>query len=61
LFHPAYLAVRPGGETVLRLVKEPAFFEGKFRIEQKAPLGEDEETRALLALLMLVLLERSKG
>jgi hypothetical protein len=61
LFHPAYLAARPGGETVLRLVKEPAFFEGKFRIEQKAPLDPDEETRALLALLMLVLLERSKG
>ena len=62
LFHPAYLAARPGGgETVLRLVKEPALFEGRFRIEQKAPLDPDEETRTLLALLMLVLLERSKG
>ena len=63
LFHPAYLAARPGGsgETVLRLVKEPAFFEGRFRIEQKAALAPEEETRALLALLMLVLLERGKG
>jgi hypothetical protein len=29
LFHPAYLATRPGGtEPVLRLVKQAAFFEG---------------------------------
>ncbi len=62
LFHPAYLATRPGGpEPVLRLVKQPAFFEGKFLVERRGELAPDEENRALLALLMLVLLERSKG
>jgi hypothetical protein len=61
MFHPAYLVSRPDGTLVMRLQKEPAFFESKFIVEQKTPLNEAEEQRVLLSLLMMVLLERSRG
>ena len=32
LFHPSYQVARPDGTVVLRLKKQPAFFEGKFVI-----------------------------
>ncbi|MDQ1590866.1 MAG: hypothetical protein QOG71_1493 [Pyrinomonadaceae bacterium] len=62
LFHPAYLVSRADGTVILRMEKQPAFFEGKFRVEQRAAhLAPDEETRALLGLLMMIMLERSRG
>jgi len=61
LFHPAYLVSRPNGSIVMRVEKQPAFFEGKFIIEQKEPLAEEEEKRALLSVIMMLLLERSRG
>jgi uncharacterized protein YxjI len=61
LFHPAYLVSRADGAVVMRMEKQPAFFEGKFSVEKKAPLREDEERRLLLSLIMMLLLERSRG
>ena len=61
LLHPAYLVSREDNTGVMRLVKMPAFFEGKFKIEKLAELSQAEETRILLSLLMMVLLERSRG
>ena len=61
LLHPAYLVSREDNTGVMRLVKMPAFFEGKFKIEKLAELSQTEETRILLSLLMMVLLERSRG
>lgn len=61
LFHPAYIVSRPGGSAVLRMAKQPAFFEGRFTVEKLGVVGEDEELRALLALVMLILLERARG
>jgi len=61
LFNPAYLVTRADGTVLLRMVKRPAFFEGKFSVEQRAQLDAGEETRALLGLLMMILLERSRG
>jgi hypothetical protein len=64
LFHPAYILTRPSAPDAapaLRLLKQPAFFEGKFRVERLAELDQDEETRALLGLLMMIMLERSRG
>jgi uncharacterized protein YxjI len=60
-FHPAYNVLRQNGAAVLRLVKEPAFFEGKFKLESLGPLNEREEVLAVLSLLMMVLLERARG
>lgn len=61
LFHPEYLVAREDGTPVMRLKKEPAFFQGKFRIEKLADVSEEEETRILLSLIMMVLLERQRG
>jgi uncharacterized protein YxjI len=61
LFHPAYIVQRSNGEVVMRVEKQPAFFEGRFKVEKHAMLSEVEEKRALLSLLMMVLLERGKG
>ena len=61
LFHPAYVVSRPDGTVVLRAKKQPAFFESKFTIEQESELREHEEIQALLGLIMMLLLERSRG
>jgi len=61
LFHPEYLVAREDGTAVIRLKKEPAFFQGKFKIEKLADLSKEEETRILLSLIMMVLLERQRG
>lgn len=61
VFHPEYLVAREDGTSVMRLKKEPAFFQGKFSIEKLAAVSEEEETRILLSLIMMVLLERQRG
>ena len=61
LFHPEYLVARENGTPVMRLKKEPAFFQGKFSIEKLGTMTEDEETRILLSLIMMVLLEKQRG
>jgi uncharacterized protein YxjI len=60
-FHPSYLVSATNGQPIMRLQKERAFFEGKFHIEQLAQLQPVDETRTLLALIMMVLLERARG
>lgn len=61
LFNPAYIVSKTDGTPVARMQKQPAFFEGKFQIENKAQMSDDEETRVLLAVLTMTLLERSRG
>lgn len=61
VFNPAFLVSRPDGTVVMRLAKQPAFFESKFTISKQAALDESEETCVLLSLLMMILLERSRG
>lgn len=61
-FHPAYRVTPPDGAMLLlRLEKQPAFFEGKFVIEKHAEMPPQEEIRALLSLIMMILLERGRG
>ena len=61
LLHPAYLVSRPGSDPLLRLVKRPAFFEGRFDLEKRGSLEPEDEKRVLLALVMMLLLERDRG
>jgi hypothetical protein len=61
LFHPRYLAARGDGLPAMRLTKEAAFFEGRFRIDKLGELSPREEMNLLLSYLMLVLLERRRG
>jgi uncharacterized protein YxjI len=61
LFHPVYLVTRGDNTPVMRMTKQPAFFEGKFLVEKLGNLSETEEQRVLLSLMMAILLERSRG
>jgi uncharacterized protein YxjI len=61
VFNPTYLLTDASGAPLMRLSKQPAFLEGRFRIEKLAELNEPDETRAVLSFLMMVLLERRRG
>lgn len=62
LFHPAYILRRQGSdEVILRAVKRPSLFEAKYQVEQLAPASDEDQRLGLLAILMLALLERSRG
>lgn len=61
-FNPAYVISRQGDNAVIaRLQKQPAFFEGKFQLTEQSQMSEAEEKRLLLGVLMMTLLERSRG
>ncbi|MEZ5347040.1 MAG: hypothetical protein R2681_15940 [Pyrinomonadaceae bacterium] len=61
IFNPAYLVSRMNQETILRLKKEPAFLESKFKLEPQAKIEPEEETIVLLSVLTMTLLERARG
>ncbi len=59
--HPRYLASRADGTPLMRLTKTPAFFEGRYKLEQLSPINSAEELNLVLSFLMMNLLERSRG
>ncbi len=59
--NPTYIVSRPDGSPVMRLLKMPAFMEGKFQLQKLADLDEAEENRVLLSVVMMTLLERTRG
>jgi uncharacterized protein YxjI len=67
VFNPAYIVTRAGsagqpGPTVMRLSKQPGFLESSFKVEKvDQSLSAKEEEQILLSLLMMTLLERSRG
>jgi hypothetical protein len=61
VFHPAYLVSGLDGGVVMRMEKQPALFEGRFEIEKHGEMSVDDEQRALLSLMMMILLERKRG
>lgn len=61
MFNPSYVLKRADETTVMRFKKQPSMFESKFRLESLFPLSLDEEQRAVLSVLMMVLLERRRG
>jgi uncharacterized protein YxjI len=61
VFHPAYTIARPDGTRVLHVKKQPAMWEGRFTIEKLSEIGPEEEALTTLAILMMALLERSRG
>lgn len=60
-FNPAYLVSRTNGTVVARMQKQPAFFEGIFQLTQQGQMDATEETRVLLSVLTMTLLERGRG
>lgn len=61
VFHPAFLISRMDETVIMRVQKQPAFFEGKFTIEKQAEFDDTEEKRMMLSVLMMLLLERTRG
>ena len=61
LLNPTYLISMADGTPALRALKRPSIFERYFVIEKLAELDEDDELRALLSMIMMVLLEKSRG
>ena len=62
VFHAAYRVTDTAtGRDVLRMVKQPALFEGVFRLESLQPLSNEEERLLLLSCMMVLLLERRRS
>ncbi len=59
--NPTYIVSRRDGAEALRMIKKPALLETHFDITQTGPISADEQAAALLGLMMIVLLERSRG
>jgi len=59
--HPAYLISRADGTKIMKLTKQPAFMEGRFKLEMLSQVSEEDERLAVLSLLMMMLLERTRG
>lgn len=60
MLNPSYLITK-NGQPFVRIKKQPAFFEGEFKVEALAPIEPQEEPRLILSVLMMLLLERSRG
>ena len=64
VFNPVYL-VQPANDestVLMRVTKEPAFFESNFKLEaDDAALSEEDEALMVLSLMTMVLLERRRG
>jgi hypothetical protein len=58
--NPAYL-IDLRGQTALYLKKQPAMFEGKFTLEKRGEFSDAEEALLLSSVIMMVLMERSRG
>jgi hypothetical protein len=61
VFNPSYLVSRPDGRAVLRLQKMPSLIGRRFQLQQLDSFEPGEETRSVLGLMMMILLERRRG
>jgi uncharacterized protein YxjI len=60
-FNPVYLVERPDDSLALKVSKNKAFLESSFTITLESPLSEQEQLQTVLGVLMMTLLERSRG
>lgn len=59
--HPSYLATRANGNPAMRMTKQAAFWEGRFRLDKLGEMTAREELNLFLSFMMLVMLERQRG
>ena len=59
--NPVYLVTRSNGSPALRMVKKRALLESLFTIEKQTDLSDAEQEAVMLGLMMIILLERSRG
>lgn len=60
-FNPVYRIERPDDTLMLRTVKNKAFLESSFTIEQHGQMSDEEALQTVLGILMMILLERMRG
>jgi hypothetical protein len=58
---PIYYVTRADGTRVATMTKQRSLLEAHFQIAQDSALSEAERERLLLGLMMIILLERSRG
>jgi uncharacterized protein YxjI len=61
LLHPSYTVELADGTPALMLTKQPAFWEGRFRLEELVDLPPEGEVRGVLAAIMMIMLQRVRG
>ena len=61
LFNPTYNIMDNAGQTVIQLKKMPSFLGKEFQLTQTAAMDQDDKTRVMLGLMMMILLERRRG
>jgi hypothetical protein len=61
LFHPKYGIKNAEGKLVARLSKVHSFFGRKFKLEQLGEISPEDKVNIMLAVMMMVLLERQRG
>jgi uncharacterized protein YxjI len=61
LFHPTYLVKRVNNTIVMKLKKQPAMWEGRYELSEVVPVNDQEKTLLTLSVVMMTLLERSRG
>ncbi|MEM7331845.1 MAG: hypothetical protein AAF490_07125 [Chloroflexota bacterium] len=61
VFNPVYLVERPDDTLCLKVTKNKAFLESSFTIEQNEQLTEQEQLQTVLGVLMMTLIERTRG
>ena len=61
LINPTYLVTRSDGTLTMKLRKLPSLVGRKFQITKELDMDESEQRRNMLSLMMMVLLERSRG
>lgn len=60
VFNPTYL-ISQGETVVMKLSKQPSFLESSFTIEEVVDIPESQELQVILSIIMMTLLERSRG
>ncbi len=61
VFNPTYSVKRSDGTTVVTIKKKPALFESEFTIDEVVDIQDASEIRTILSIIMMVLMERSRG
>jgi uncharacterized protein YxjI len=63
ILHPSYRVTKASDENavLLRVKKQPAFWEGRFTLERLQNPEPDHEVLGVLSVVMFLLLERSRG
>lgn len=61
VFNPTYSVLREDGSKVVSIKKKPALLESEFIIDEVEDIKDAAEINVILSIIMMTLLERSRG